>query len=127
MQFSNKLVFLFYLLLAFAASNMIMALPLHRRGSSYSGDGTFYAVGLGSCGQTNSDSEMVAALSSSLMAGGENCGKKLTVTSDSGSVTVTAVDTCPSCATGDVDFSSAAFQKLGDVDEGRIPIEWSFA
>lgn len=31
-------------------------------GKKYSGDGTFYSPGLGSCGITNSDSEMVAAL-----------------------------------------------------------------
>ncbi|KAG2220448.1 hypothetical protein INT45_004190 [Circinella minor] len=109
-------------------NNVVNALPLYRRGGgSYSGDGTFYTVGLGSCGKTNSDNEMVAALSSSLMSSGKYCGKRIKVKSDSGSVTVKAVDTCPSCAKGDIDFSPAAFKKLGSLDEGRISIKWSFA
>ncbi|KAG2217766.1 hypothetical protein INT45_000386 [Circinella minor] len=116
-----------FVMLALISSNYVKALPLHRRdGGSYSGDGTFYTVGLGSCGQTNSDTEMVAALSSSLMSSGDSCGKQLTATSDNGSVTVKAVDTCPSCAEGDIDFSPAAFEKLGSLDEGRISIQWSF-
>ncbi|KAI9261624.1 RlpA-like double-psi beta-barrel-protein domain-containing protein-containing protein [Phascolomyces articulosus] len=125
MYFSNTFILLITLLFTMLTLNVVTALPLHRR-ASYSGDGTFYTVGLGSCGKTNSDSEMVAALSSSLMSGGKNCGKSLKVTSDSGSVTVKAVDTCPSCAEGDVDFSPAAFKKLGSLDEGRISINWSF-
>ena len=113
-------------MLSLTVSN-VTALPLYRRGGgSYSGDGTFYTVGLGSCGQTNSDTEMVAALSSSLMSSGNECGKQLTAKSDAGSVTVTAVDTCPSCGEGDIDFSPAAFEKLGSLSEGRISIQWSF-
>ncbi|ORY96857.1 RlpA-like double-psi beta-barrel-protein domain-containing protein-containing protein [Syncephalastrum racemosum] len=114
------------LTLIFALSMVIMAAPLDKRGSSYSGDGTFYEVGLGSCGSTNKDTQMVAALSSSLMGSGKYCGKSLTAKSDSGSVTVKVVDTCPSCSEGDIDFSPAAFKKLGSLDEGRISITWSF-
>ncbi|CAO3644672.1 unnamed protein product [Mucor fragilis] len=95
--------------------------------SSKSGDATYYAVGLGSCGDTNSDDEMVAALSSSLMGGSNSdlCGKSITVKSASGSVTLKVVDSCPGCSEGDVDMSEAAFKKLGQLDEGRIPITWS--
>ena len=128
-MFSSKLVFLITLfaMLALTCSN-VNALPLHRRGGgSYSGDGTFYTVGLGSCGETNSDSELVAALSSSIMSSGKSCGKKLKVKSGGKSVTVKAVDTCPSCAEGDVDLSPAAFKKLASFDKGRISIKWSFA
>ena len=126
----SKLVFsfmaFFVTILSLTISN-VTALPLYRRADgSYSGEGTFYTVGLGSCGQTNSDTEMVAALSSSLMSSGDKCGKQLTATSDTGSVTVTAVDTCPSCGEGDIDFSPAAFEKLGSLSEGRISIQWSF-
>ena len=32
--------------------------------SAFSGDGTFYAAGLGACGITNSDTDMIAAISS---------------------------------------------------------------
>ncbi|GAN09435.1 riboflavin aldehydeforming enzyme [Mucor ambiguus] len=95
--------------------------------SSQSGDATYYAVGLGSCGETSSGNEMVAALSSSLMGGPNSdlCGKSITVKSASGSVTLRVVDSCPGCSEGDVDMSEAAFQKLGSLDKGRIPITWS--
>ncbi|KAI8971686.1 RlpA-like double-psi beta-barrel-protein domain-containing protein-containing protein [Mycotypha africana] len=97
--------------------------------SSKSGDATYYSVGLGSCGHTNSDSEMVAALSSKLMGSGSKgsyCGESITVESESGkSVTVKVVDTCPSCGEGDVDLSPSAFKKLGSLDLGVIPITWS--
>ncbi|KAG1450683.1 hypothetical protein G6F56_008275 [Rhizopus delemar] len=100
------------------------AAPIEKR-TSMSGDGTFYEVGLGSCGNTNTDTELVAALSSSLMSSGSYCGKSITVKSSSKSVTVKVVDSCPSCSKGDVDLSPAAFKKLAELSEGRISITWS--
>ncbi|GAN10515.1 barwin-like endoglucanase [Mucor ambiguus] len=99
---------------------------LQARSSRY-GDATYYAVGLGSCGETNYDDEMVAALSSSLMGGSNSdlCGKYITVESDSGSVTVRVVDSCPACSEDDIDISAAAFEELGNLSSGRIPITWS--
>lgn len=102
----------------------VNAAPIEKR-ASYSGDATFYEVGLGSCGQTNSDDEMVVALSSELMGSGNYCGKSINVKSDSGSVTVKVVDTCPSCSKTNLDLSPAAFKKLGDLSEGRIAVTWS--
>ncbi|GAN09433.1 riboflavin-aldehyde forming enzyme [Mucor ambiguus] len=97
--------------------------------SSMSGDATYYSVGMGSCGKTNSDGEMVAALSEKLMgtgADGSYCGKSITLTSKGGkSVTVKVVDSCPGCGEGDVDLSPSAFKKLGSLDQGVIPITWS--
>ncbi|CEP08968.1 hypothetical protein [Parasitella parasitica] len=95
--------------------------------NSLSGDATYYDVGLGSCGDTSSDDEMVAALSSSLMDGSNSdlCGKSISVKSSSGSVTLKVVDSCPGCSKGDVDMSKAAFKKLGELNQGRIPISWS--
>ncbi|KAL7315485.1 hypothetical protein PS15m_004698 [Mucor circinelloides] len=97
--------------------------------SSMSGDATYYSVGLGSCGDTNSDGEMVAALSEKLMGTGSDgsyCGKSITLKSKGGkSVTVKVVDSCPGCGEGDVDLSPTAFKKLGALSEGVIPITWS--
>lgn len=115
----------FLLASLFATLFTTQAAPLEAR-SSMSGSGTYYDVGLGSCGHKNSNSDMVAALSSDLMDGGKLCGKSITVKGKKGSVTLTVVDTCPSCDSGDVDMSSAAFKELGSLDEGRIPITWSY-
>ncbi|KAI8640728.1 hypothetical protein BD408DRAFT_419349 [Parasitella parasitica] len=72
---------------------------------SMSGDATYYSVGLGSCGDTNSDSELVAALSEELMgtgADGSYCGKSITLKGENGkSVSVKVVDSCPGCGKGD--------------------------
>ncbi|KAI8640729.1 RlpA-like double-psi beta-barrel-protein domain-containing protein-containing protein [Parasitella parasitica] len=94
--------------------------------NSMSGDATYYDVGLGSCGDTSSDNEMIAALSSSLMSGSNSdlCGKSITVKHSSGSVTLKIVDSCPGCSEGDVDMSKTAFKKLGKLGQGRIPISW---
>ncbi|KAI9255786.1 RlpA-like double-psi beta-barrel-protein domain-containing protein-containing protein [Phascolomyces articulosus] len=55
------------------------------------------------------------------------CGDKIDINGPNGSVTVTIVDTCPTCAYGDIDLSPAAFSKLADLNDGRININWSFA
>lgn len=99
---------------------------------SYSGDGTFYAPGLGSCGWDNSASDLIVALNHGQMANGANsnknpnCGKSITVHGPKGSVTVKIVDTCPGCANGDVDLSPAAFNKIANAAQGRVPVTWSW-
>jgi len=54
------------------------------------------------------------------------CGKSITVNGPLGSVTVTIVDTCMGCASGSVDLSPAAFNKIADQAQGRVPISWSY-
>lgn len=119
--------FLYLIVLLFTFNAVLtLAYPLEERSSSFSGDGTFYTVGLGSCGKTNTDTELVAALSSDLMSDGKYCGKKIKITTSTGTVTATVVDTCPGCAKGSVDLSPSAFKKIGKVAAGRIAIKWSF-
>lgn len=114
-----------YVILAFvfALFFAVESAPLVARGSE-SGQGTYYTVGLGSCGQTNTDSQMVGALSESIMES-SYCGKSITVKGPSGSVTVKIVDTCPGCSKGDIDLSPAAFKKIASLSAGRVPISWS--
>lgn len=100
---------------------------------SYSGDGTYYQPGLGSCGWTNSDSDMIVAVNHIQMANGANsnhnpnCGRTIKVKGPKGSVTVKVVDTCPGCGSGALDLSPAAFEKIADLSAGRVPISWSYA
>ncbi|KAJ8659124.1 hypothetical protein O0I10_005163 [Lichtheimia ornata] len=101
------------------------ALPIQKRES---GALTFYTPGLGSCGKTSSESDMVAAMSSSVMSSGDKCGKKVSITYKGKDVTVTALDTCPSCGSGDIDLSPSAFSKLADLDQGRLQgASWSWS
>ncbi|ORY99934.1 RlpA-like double-psi beta-barrel-protein domain-containing protein-containing protein [Syncephalastrum racemosum] len=110
---------------------MVRAAPIEKRG--FSGDGTFYTVGLGSCGTDDSDHDMVAALNAPQMGSSgnpnnnPNCGKKAKVKGPKGTVTVKIVDTCPPCKKGGLDLSPAAFGKIADYAQGRVPITWSWA
>ncbi|TGO07352.1 hypothetical protein BTUL_0288g00010 [Botrytis tulipae] len=97
---------------------------------SNSGDLTYYDVGLGACGTTNSDSELVVAMSAGLMGtqsnGNPNCGKKIKINYGGKSVTVKVVDKCMGCARYDLDLSPAAFKALAPESAGRIKGTWSF-
>ncbi|KAI9266804.1 RlpA-like double-psi beta-barrel-protein domain-containing protein-containing protein, partial [Phascolomyces articulosus] len=95
-------------------------------GKKFKGDGTYYAPGLGSCGEVDTDSDLVVAMNPYWMSNGEMCGKKIKATGPNGSVTVKVVDTCPGCAQNDLDFSEDAYDMIGDKEQGRIPISWKF-
>ncbi|KAI8098571.1 RlpA-like double-psi beta-barrel-protein domain-containing protein-containing protein [Halteromyces radiatus] len=113
--------FTLFAILSFG-SLLIQGAPILNKRTS--GSATFYEVGLGSCGKTNSDSEMVAALSADIMSKSK-CGKSVNIKSSKGSVTVKVVDTCPGCGATDIDLSPSAFKKLGSLSQGRIPVTWS--
>ena len=102
-------------------------------GGTFSGDGTFYSVGLGACGKTNSDSELVAA-ASVIGYDPANCFRSVKIVCDDpkclssdASVTVTIVDKCMGCDQYSLDLSPTAFSKLADQSVGRIKIKWSWA
>jgi len=103
------------------------------------GDGTFYATGLGACGITNKDTDHIAAVSHLLFdtypgykGGNPNnnpiCGRKVIATYKGNSVEVEITDRCTGCAITDLDFSPAAFDLLADEALGRIhPVTWVWA
>ncbi|EIN13816.1 hypothetical protein PUNSTDRAFT_95155 [Punctularia strigosozonata HHB-11173 SS5] len=95
------------------------------------GQGTFYATGLGACGITNTDTDYIAAVSHLLFDtfpgyNGVNpnnnpiCNKKVTATYKGKSVSVTITDRCTGCALTDLDFSPSAFDQLADESVGRL-------
>jgi len=103
-------------------------------GETFNGEATFYEVGLGACGETNSDSEMIAALNhaqwdafGSMSNGNPACGKQATLNYEGKSVTVTIRDKCMGCKHGDLDLSPAAFKQLADEGAGRIQMSWNFS
>lgn len=104
-------------------------------GSGTAGLATFYSPGMGSCGTTSSDTDLIVAMAATLMAktftGNPNnnsqCGRKIKVTTSKGSVVATIVDTCPGClAEGDIDLSPSAFDLIGDEADGKIPVTWTY-
>ncbi|VDB86517.1 unnamed protein product [Peniophora sp. CBMAI 1063] len=128
-----------------AAASAAVAAPSAQeaRSTSYlsganSGDGTFYATGLGACGITNTDTDYIVAVSQELFdsypGAGANpnnnpvCNKKIKATYGGKSVTVTVTDRCTGCSLTSLDFSPSAFDKLADESVGRIHnVKWAWA
>ncbi|THU90164.1 hypothetical protein K435DRAFT_676481 [Dendrothele bispora CBS 962.96] len=97
--------------------------------------GTFYTPGLGACGVTTTESDLICAVAHEFFdgyaAGNPNknpiCNKQIDVTYQGKSVTVTVVDRCEGCKGYDLDFSPTAFDHLASRDLGRIQgISWKF-
>lgn len=102
---------------------------------AFSGDGTYYAPGMGACGEVNTESDYIVAVSKDLFDqytpnGNPNkntlCGKKIQAYYEGKSVEVTVVDRCEGCAYGSLDFSPTAFSQIADQSLGRIPITWNW-
>lgn len=119
-------------------------LPLPNKGTDkiYTGDITYYGTGLGACGITSSDSDMITAVAHSVFdatmpAGVTNpnanplCGKRIRVTRDyseagKGLVTVdvVVVDRCVGCQPTDLDLAPAVFLRLAPESKGRVLASW---
>ncbi|KAL2159104.1 hypothetical protein VTH06DRAFT_2863 [Thermothelomyces fergusii] len=99
-----------------------------------SGEVTYYALGLGSCGVDDSGKdhiENIVAVSSALMGAQSNgnplCGKTITVKANGRTAQARVHDKCPSCDINDIDASEKLFLELfGTLDVGRGHVEWYF-
>ncbi|KAI1756410.1 RlpA-like double-psi beta-barrel-protein domain-containing protein-containing protein [Xylaria castorea] len=115
------------ILIALSAAGSALAIPLYNNSSvaaqsqSFTGDITYYQPGLGACGETNSDSDAVVAMSPEQYTG--NCGKSITITKDGKTATAKVVDKCPACASGSIDVSSTVFESLVDLSVGRTTMD----
>lgn len=108
-------------------------------GVGFIGEGTYYGTGLGACGITNNDDQLIAAVSHLMFdtfpdykGGNPNnnpiCGKKVTATYQGRSVQVTITDRCVACGMFDLDFSPKAFSALAAQSVGRIVgMEWTWS
>ncbi|GAA6042756.1 hypothetical protein JCM8097_007460 [Rhodosporidiobolus ruineniae] len=98
--------------------------------SSYSGTATWFTQNgaAGSCGNYNSDSTYLVAMSASMMNSGM-CGKTVRITNTKTGSSISAIvqDTCPGCAYGSLDLSVGAFSALASTSDGVFPISWVWA
>ncbi|KZO95066.1 hypothetical protein CALVIDRAFT_546125 [Calocera viscosa TUFC12733] len=106
----------------------------------HTGQGTYYAVGLGACGITNVASDAIVAVSWELFdnypgyAGeGSNpnnnpiCGKQLQATYQGVTQTVTVEDRCTGCAMWDLDMSTSVFDQFANEAVGRLDgVTWNW-
>ncbi|ORZ22581.1 RlpA-like double-psi beta-barrel-protein domain-containing protein-containing protein, partial [Absidia repens] len=101
----------------------------------YNGIGTYYNVlGIGSCGESDSDDEMVVAVNQPQMENGANpnqnpeCDEHVEIEGEQGKkVTARIVDTCPGCDRQNLDMSPKVFQAVcGSLSKGNCKIKWNF-
>ncbi|EFY88135.1 hypothetical protein J3459_012160 [Metarhizium acridum] len=91
------------------------------------GDFTYYNTGLGACGNTNNDDEMVAAVGHGLYDRSHPCGRKIRIHYRGKSAEVRVVDRCGGCNDNSLDLSPAAFKRIvGSLGPGRVQGNWEF-
>ncbi|EIW62720.1 riboflavin-aldehyde forming enzyme [Trametes versicolor FP-101664 SS1] len=93
----------------------------------FSGTASFGDTGLGSCGVTRQDSDLVVSLSPTDYAGGANCGRAINVHFQGKTVKTVVFNECFSCSGDGIDLSRAAFQQLASLSVGQISVTWEFA
>lgn len=106
-------------------------------GAVHTGQLTYFTPAVGACGFTNTEADMVAAISHELwdkVQVGANpntnplCGKRLRLTGPLGTVDVTVADRCPdsTCTLWNVDASKGAYLKIAQEKDGRVPLTWQW-
>jgi len=110
-------------LLAFAAPALQKRTP---------GRATYYAVGLGACGQYNVPSDFIVALNQPQFETGgypsTQCFRGITINYNGKSAHATVMDECPSggCSYGDLDMSEGLFTFFEPTSTGVFYMDWSF-
>ncbi|KAF2093818.1 hypothetical protein NA57DRAFT_80820 [Rhizodiscina lignyota] len=89
------------------------------------GQASWYEVGLGSCGVTNTDNDWVVALP----ANERTCGRKVKIYQPGTQIVhhATVVDTCPGC-TGvrKIDLSPVVFKQFEPLNNGIFNMCWAY-
>ncbi|KAI0674960.1 RlpA-like double-psi beta-barrel-protein domain-containing protein-containing protein [Trametes maxima] len=107
---------------------LVLAASAAPSATAYSGDATYYYPngGTGACGAPSQNTDLVVALSADQYAGGSNCWRHIGVHYQGKFVDATVVDLCPGCASGSIDLSPSAFERLAPLDAGRIHVTWNY-
>lgn len=107
-------------------------------GTEYSGDLTWYDVGLGACGLTSTSDEAIVAISQKIFDSPDYatanpnlnplCGKYVTIKGKNGqSYQAKVVDRCVGCAEADLDLSQDFFNTVTSNGDGRVSgMSWSW-
>jgi len=85
---------------------------------------TYYNAGLGACGQTNTDSDYIVAMSPVHWVDRNPCGEVITISYNGKSAQATVVDKCMGCTPEELDLTPALFQHFSSLDPGKIFGDW---
>lgn len=122
-----RLSIILFSLCAIIFTVMAAPIPPSKR-TTHSGKGTWFEVGTGACGYTDSDSDPIVAISAQIYGSGSNCDQWIHITNtDNGySAYGRTRDECESCSSTSLDMSPGLFEELSTLDTGEIPISWHF-
>lgn len=118
-------------------------------GKFFSGDMTFFDIGLNACGFTDKEPDFIVAISQSFFDsfGAENsnkspvCNRKIKIEKGGKTAIARVTDACPGedtmptvyfadftsgCAYYDLDMSRALFSTFSSLDVGRTDMKWQF-
>lgn len=101
--------------------------PPAKQNPTFTGEGTYYneADGGGNCGFDPTPGDlMVGAMNEAQYGMADLCGAYVELTGPRGTITIRIVDRCPECQVGDIDLSPAAFDRIAERIQGRVPISW---
>lgn len=110
------------------AQNTTVHAIVERR--SQTGKMTHYTPSMGSCGKTNTESDLVVAISTSMYGTYANpnaspmCSKSASIKCNGKTIKAAIRDKCMSCGKGDIDVSPAVFKKCGALSVGVITVTW---
>ncbi|KAK3625605.1 hypothetical protein LTR56_020325 [Elasticomyces elasticus] len=97
------------------------------------GDITWYAPGMGSCGWTNTEDEAIVAIPHGIMENGANpnlnplCGQYITISYAGATHQAKIVDTCGGCDGQAIDLTHSLFDTVAPSGDGRVHnVEWWF-
>ncbi|XXG99453.1 hypothetical protein Hte_005792 [Hypoxylon texense] len=90
----------------------------------HSGDMTYYTPGLGACGETNTESDAVVAMSPAQYG---HCGKTIKIHYNGKTGSAKIVDKCPGCGGDGIDVSPKVFKEFADLSVGRVAVTWEYA
>ncbi|KZT10252.1 uncharacterized protein LAESUDRAFT_734785 [Laetiporus sulphureus 93-53] len=96
---------------------------------THDGKATWYNVGLGACGYTDTDNKPIVAISHLIYGSGGNCNQWIAITNKANGVTKYGQtrDECMGCGQSDIDLSPSLFESLGaDLGKGVLQVEWHF-
>ncbi|KAH7922137.1 hypothetical protein BV22DRAFT_680719 [Leucogyrophana mollusca] len=87
---------------------------------------TWYNVGTGACGGTNTANQYVVALNSDQYGSGGYCYDTITISYGGKTAQASIVDECPGCPEYGLDLSEGLFEYFAPTSTGVIYGEWSF-
>lgn len=91
---------------------------------------TYYTPGQGSCGKTNTETDLVVAISKGMYGTYANpnaspmCSKSASIKCNGKTIKAAIRDKCMSCGNADIDVSPAVFKQCGSLSTGVITVTW---